>query len=333
MLYASTRSKTDAYTAYHALHKDRAPDGGMYVPYRLPFYDKVQIDALCGKTFAQTVAHVLNLFFSAHLNACDVEFSIGRYPVRLNIMSHKVVAAELWHNPCESFDYVQQALYSKICMDNRRNAKPSFWAKTAVYIAVLFGIYTELRRTGLSIEDIALPADDDTVLLAVWYARKMGLPVNAIICGCNEENQLWDFFKKGTLDMNFKQPVWLEHLIYYCLGIENVFKYLLAAEKKVLYHLNPEELSRLRYGIEAVVSGKLRVRSAISGIYRSTGSLYCPAAALSFGTLQDYRSRAAETRGTLLLAEHSPVHFLEEISAAIGKPVTALKKQLTFTKE
>jgi len=333
VLYVSTRNKADAFTAYHALYKDRAPDGGMFVPFRLPFYDREQIGALCSDSFADTVAQVLSQFFSVHLNAWDVEFCIGRYPFKLNTMSHRAVVAELWHNPGASFAYVQQALYNKISADDDKNVKPSYWSKIAIYIAVLFGIYTELSRSGLSVEDIALPADNASALLAVWYARKMGLPVGTIICGCKEDNQLWDFFNKGTLDMNSKQPDCMEHLIYHSLGIGHVYKYLQAAEKKGFYHLNPEELSRLSRGMTAVVSGEQRVRSAISGIYRSTGSLYCPATAMSYGTLQDYRSRTAQTRGTLLLAEHSPVHFLEEISEAVGQSTTELKMQLTSIKE
>ena len=46
MLYATTRSKMDTYTAHRALHDDRSPDGGFFVPFKMPFYDKNQLAEL-----------------------------------------------------------------------------------------------------------------------------------------------------------------------------------------------------------------------------------------------------------------------------------------------
>lgn len=46
MLYISTRNKSDSYTAHRALHEDRTPDGGLFMPMQVPSFDKQQIVAM-----------------------------------------------------------------------------------------------------------------------------------------------------------------------------------------------------------------------------------------------------------------------------------------------
>ena len=74
MLYATTRSKADTYTAHRVLTSDRAPDGGLFVPFRMPTVD---IDKTRAGSFGDAVAQVLNLFFSTGITSWDVECCIG----------------------------------------------------------------------------------------------------------------------------------------------------------------------------------------------------------------------------------------------------------------
>ena len=63
MLYVTTRVSQDAYTANRALSEDRCPEGGFFVPVRLPVLNAEQITALTGRSFSQNFAEILNLFF------------------------------------------------------------------------------------------------------------------------------------------------------------------------------------------------------------------------------------------------------------------------------
>lgn len=51
MLYVTTRTKQDTFTAARALSEDRAPDGGFYVPMRLPRLDRREIKKLGERLF------------------------------------------------------------------------------------------------------------------------------------------------------------------------------------------------------------------------------------------------------------------------------------------
>ena len=68
MLYLTTRSNRDAFTAHRAIMEEHGPDGGLYIPFSLPEYTPEEIAALKEKSFSQTVADVLNMFFSSRLS-------------------------------------------------------------------------------------------------------------------------------------------------------------------------------------------------------------------------------------------------------------------------
>ena len=43
MLYVTTRDSRDAYTANRALSENRGPEGGFYVPMRLPHFEAEEL--------------------------------------------------------------------------------------------------------------------------------------------------------------------------------------------------------------------------------------------------------------------------------------------------
>ena len=52
MLYVTTRSQEEAYTSSKPLAESRAPDGGFFVPMKMPCFDRAQIKALGEKSFS-----------------------------------------------------------------------------------------------------------------------------------------------------------------------------------------------------------------------------------------------------------------------------------------
>ena len=54
MLYLTTRDKFDTHTAYRALREDRAPNGGFYLPFRMPVFSAEELAQLKNKSFGQS---------------------------------------------------------------------------------------------------------------------------------------------------------------------------------------------------------------------------------------------------------------------------------------
>ena len=240
MLYVTTRNNRDAYTAQRVLRENRGPDGGLYVPFREPVFSREEIDALKEKSFHQCVAEVLNRLFNTKLTRWDVEFCVGRYPVRLVNLPQRIIAGECWHNPEWTFDHLVHILAEQL-----RGGCPGAdggWAKTAVGIAVLFGIFGEFARAGITEHekhvDISVVCGNFDLPMSAWYARAWGLPIGNIICCCNENGNLWNLIHHGqfrtdtvsvptgTPEADVTLPAGLERLIYACGGLAEVDIYL-----------------------------------------------------------------------------------------------------------
>ena len=48
--------------------------------------------------------------------------------------------------------------------------------------------------------NIVVPTGNFGNILAAWYAKEMGLPVNRLICASNDNNVLTDFIRTGVYD-------------------------------------------------------------------------------------------------------------------------------------
>ena len=309
MLYTSTRDDKDIFTSGRVLGTDYAPDGGLFMPFRLPIFTSDEILKILALPFGDAVSSVFNMFFSGHLTGWDVEFAIGRVPVKLFQMNHRLIVAELWHNPGEMFDYVAEKLYDCVKVSDSRT-EPTEWVKIAVRISILFGVFALMRKTDCldtsGTVDIAIPADAFSVPMAAWYARKMGLPIGMIICGCNTNSGLWDLLRKGeynTATAPLGAKLGHERLVCESLGTEACKQYVHLCNTGKIYAVPEENLQTLNDGLDAAVVGKARVESLIHAVRNSTGYHLSENAALAYGALQDYRAGSGEGRISLILAD------------------------------
>ncbi len=321
MLYATTRNQNDVFTAFKAIHTDCAPDGGLYVPFKLPHWQREQLKSLAHNSFGQTVADVLNGFFSCGLSAWDVEFAVGRSPMRLSAVNHRVVIAELFHNPQEKYSHIVQTLSDKIRKEGA-GEPPTGWVEIAIGIAVIFGVYGEyLQADGSLLDtpvDMAVTTAHFTMPMAVWYARQMGLPIGNIVCGCNANGGVWDLLHKGematgntafktlTAEADTVVPRNLERLICGTLGTRETLRYLDCCARGGLYAPPAEELETLRRGMFAAVISDQRIMSLIPSVYRNSQYIFGPYSILAYGSLMDYRAKTGESRTAILICERSP---------------------------
>lgn len=344
MLYVTTRSSRDAFTAPRTLREDRGEDGGFYVPFRLPELDMEYLASLKEKPLGQCVAEVLNQFFACRLTGFDVDFTIGRSACRIRSISRKISMAEVWHNQQWNFDWTVRRLSARIRGDEDYQKAPTAWLHTAIRIAFYVGIYGDMcRRENLEpgeTIDIAVAAGDLTSTMAAWYARKMGLPVNTIVTVSNENSGLWDLFYHEQLhtdgiaavtdtpEGDHVVPPCLERLVSGCFGIEENERFLEKCRRGRLYTLTEEEAGQLREGMFAAVISKRRMNTIISSVLQTHGYLLDPYSALAYGGLQDYRAKTGEVRPVLLLAEKSPLCSASVVAGALGITPQQLASQL-----
>lgn len=343
MLYVTTRINRDAFTAHRALTEQRGPEGGLYLPMRMPKFSQEQICGLGNRSFGENVADILNLLFNTRLSGWDVEFAVGRHSIKLVSLNSKAAVAETWHNPDWRFERMARNL-CKAVRQTDEDCKVTDWMMIAARIAVLFGIFGELLRTGqVTMDapiDVALPSGDFSAPMAAWYAREWGLPIRQIVCCCNENSAPWSLLHQGdlrtdgvavrTATPNCDQavPADLERLVYSTLGYAQTKRYCEACRQGGTYHLEGKQLQKLRQGLYVSVVSQRRLESMIPNIYHSNGYIPDPYTALAYSGLIDYRSRTGENRPALILAEESPAFSLDTVAACLGITTGELKDRI-----
>lgn len=337
MLYITTRNDKDTFTSHKTLCSDFAPDLGQFVPFSLPVYNREELLILAGKGFGDIVAEIINRFFSARLSGTDVDFAIGRNAAKLVTMNHKIAVAELWRNPDGEFSYIVNSLYEKVICGSEASQKPTVWFKIAVRIAILFGVFGSLMCDELLMDsafDISVSDDEFSLAVAAVYARKMGLPIDKIICTTDDSVSLWDFIQRGTFSSNKKQlPIYsyLEMLVNASLGTADAVRFGEACEKGELYSLDEEQLPVFNNGLFCSVTSHSRTESTINSVYRSNGYILESKAAFCYGGLQDYRAKTGDGCLTLILAEKNPTADAQTICSATGIEKRKLIEHINFT--
>lgn len=334
MLYITTRNDRDTFTAQRVMRENRGPDGGMYLSFRRMNLTAGDLKALAAMSFGERVAQTLNRLFDCKCTGLDVDFCVGRSPVRLSKLGHRLLAAEVWHNPGWSYERMEKELTGLL---REEPAAPEGWLKIALRIAVLFGIYGELQRSGIEIADLAVVSGDFTAPISAYYARQWGLPIGEIVCCCNENSALWDLFAHGQLrtdavsiptqvpEADAAVPDQLERLVYEAGGTAEVEKYLTVCRRGGVYAPEEAVLGKLRQGFAVSVVSSARVRGTIPSAYRTHHKVLSPGTALAYAGLMDYRAKTGNTRPAVILSEKSPLADLDVTASAMGISPETLK--------
>ena len=325
MLYVTTRNPADAYTAHNALKHNFGKDGGKFVAFRLPEFSAEEISALKDKNFNQIVAEILNIFFSQHISGWDLDFNIGRNLIKIVPMNHRIVFGEVWHNLDGTYEALQNALCKMLTQNNFEKPVVSDWSKVVIRIAAYFGLYGEMCKAGIlepgQCIDVAVLNDDMLTPMAAKYCKQMGLPINTIICSCENSSFMWDFIHKGVLStagISDGLLSGIERLLLATLGANEVQRFINRCESKQPYSVSEEQLPILNNKLFCAVAGKNRTKQVINSVYRTNSYIIDSNTALCYSGLQDFRAKNGESSLTLILAENYPMLQAAEISEATG---------------
>ena len=316
MLYRNTRNKIDSYTAHKVLKAELPVNSGLALPMNIPVFTENAVQEILSMPFSDAVSRILNVFFPEKITSWDVACILGKNPVRVDGIGQKVLVGVLWDNCGNSAEHLVDSLYGCLCSNT--DCQPTRWARVAITIAVIFGLFAEANKQGFLQLDFAAAAGDMETVFAAWYAKKMGLPVGTILCVCNENSNTWDFLHRGSLntaapvvpsiltEMDVQLPVYLEALIYSSLGENVLAQYVAALEEGAIFSLGEEQLNLLNEGLYSCVVGSNRVADVISSVSKTDGYSLDAYAAAIYGGLQDYRAKTGRNCHTLVWASHKP---------------------------
>ncbi len=337
MLYVTTRDNQNMVPAQRALMENRGADGGLFKPFRAPSFSEKELAVLAQKNKNACMAEILNHLFQTRLSGWDLDFGVGRNPIRLVSLRQQIIMAECFHNPLWSYDHLVQSLIRQVSPEETGYRD---WGNIAVRIAVLFAMFGELKRQGIDSADVCMVSGDFSAPISAWYARQWGLPVENIICCCNENKRLWDLMVQGQMRMDGVSistsvpegdiviPESLERLICECGGKREVLNYLLAAQTGGTYVPEEPVLSKLRDKLYVSVVSSQRIQRTIPGAYATHGYLHSPGSALAYAGLLDYRAKTGIMRPVVIFADRSPSLSKSIVAEAMGMTEEELESYL-----
>ena len=211
------------------------------------------------------------------------------------------------------------------------------WGRLVPQIVYYFAAYTQLLKAGKvrfgDKVDFCVPTGNFGDILAGYYAKQMGLPVNKLICASNRNNVLTDFFKKGgeynrnrdfftttSPSMDILISSNLERLLYHVSGSsEKVAGWMQELSATGKYTVDAETLAKIQQSFAAGYADDADGAAEIKARFDGDHYLCDTHTAVAF--------RVAETRRTdapmVVLSTASPFKFPRDVLTALGEEAPA----------
>ena len=181
--------------------------------------------------------------------------------------------------------------------------------------------------------NIVVPTGNFGNILAAYYAKKMGVPVNKLICASNSNNVLTDFLKTGVYDRNRKfyttiSPSMdilissnLERLLYHLCGendsqIRNWFSSLADCGK---YEVTDDVKAVLKKEFYAGFCDDTQTKACIKEQYDKHSYVCDTHTAVAVKVYEDYRKITGDTSKTVIASTASPYKFSNSVLDALGE--------------
>lgn len=179
--------------------------------------------------------------------------------------------------------------------------------------------------------NVVVPTGNFGNILAAYYAKNMGLPIEKLICASNDNKVLVDFFQTGTYDRNrpfilTTSPSMdilissnLERLVYQIAGRDDkkdaeLMKQLMEDGK---YEITEEMKAELldfygNYATEAETAAE------IAHVYEKTGYVLDTHTAVASCVYRKYKAESGDNCKTVIASTASPYKFTRSVMDAIS---------------
>ena len=184
-------------------------------------------------------------------------------------------------------------------------------------------------KAGESI-NFVVPTGNFGNILAGYYAKKMGLPVNKLICASNENRVLYDFFNTGCYDRNREfiltsSPSMdilissnLERLIYLIGGCDPAVNADLmeSLRKDGKYEITGAMAAELK-DFRGYYAGEEEVFKTIRDLYEKTGYVIDTHTAVAAAADLKYKTAEGDGIKSVIVSTASPYKFTRNVMKAI----------------
>lgn len=185
--------------------------------------------------------------------------------------------------------------------------------------------------------NVVVPTGNFGNILAAYYAKNMGLPVDKLVCASNDNKVLFDFFQTGTYDKNREfilttSPSMdilissnLERLIYKIAGndAEKCADLMVALSTKGVYDITDEMKANLSDFVGGYTD-EAKTAATIKAMYDKEGYIMDTHTAVASGVYNDYVAKSGDKTPTVIASTASPYKFTRSVMNAIDSKYDAM---------
>lgn len=180
--------------------------------------------------------------------------------------------------------------------------------------------------------NVVVPTGNFGNILAAFYAKQMGLPIDRLVCASNENKVLFDFFTSGTYDRNrdfvlTSSPSMdilissnLERLIYRIAGndAEKNQDMMNALKVSGKYSIT-EEMKAQLFDFYGNYASEEETAKTIHDLYDKTGYVIDTHTAVASCVYKKFKKDTLDDKVTVIASTASPYKFTRSVMNAIDK--------------
>jgi threonine synthase len=211
------------------------------------------------------------------------------------------------------------------------------WGRLLPQIVYYISAYCDLISRGTVKNgdkiNFCVPTGNFGNILAGWYAKRMGLPIDKLICASNCNNVLTDFITTGTYDKNrdFTTTISpsmdilissnLERLLFELSGRDDglIAGYMKALAETGRYTVSKAIFDGVAAEFRSGWSTDGETKSTIRQVFDKHRYLLDTHTAVAVNVLEKYREASGDTRFTVVVSTASPYKFCDSVLDALGE--------------
>ncbi len=178
---------------------------------------------------------------------------------------------------------------------------------------------------------MCVPTGNFGNILAAYYARDMGVPIQKLICASNANNVLTDFLRTGTYDRNrtFYNTMSPSMDILISSNLERLLLAVTQDDGEVRGYMDQlketgryQVSDRVREKIQKLFMGyccdDAETQKVIGAVYKKFDYLIDPHTAVGFSALEQYRKETGDDTPAIVGYTASPFKFCDNVLSALG---------------
>ena len=215
------------------------------------------------------------------------------------------------------------------------------WGRLVPQIVYYFSAYASLLKNNeIKLGDkvnFVVPTGNFGNILAGYYAKEMGLPVNKLICASNENNVLTDFIDTGVYDKNrqFKTTISPSMDILISSNLERLLFIATNGDDKQVSTWMEELKNEGKYEVTEAVKAKIKetfvagccsdaeTLAEIKSVEADNSYVMDTHTAVAKKVYEDYKKATGDETKTVIVSTASPFKFADSVLSAIKDEITS----------